>query len=302
MSYVLITPARNEARFLPDVIRSIAGQSILPIRWVIVSDGSTDETEEIVCHAANEHGFIRLIRLESGKTRSFGAKAAAFQRGWDEVKQLQFDYVGNLDADITLDSNYYQRIMQEMELDPGLGVGTGVCWDKRPDGFQCVTVSLNHAVGAVHFFRRACFEAVGGYKPVTVGGMDSIAILTARMNGWTTRCFRDLPVYHHKPVDSASGRSAIRIAYRAGMTEYHIGTHPLFALSKAIRRWKTSPMVLSVIVRLAAYLGLWLSRASRDASPELTRYVYREQLLRLKVLFSKSPFPHLSSPRESPKS
>jgi biofilm PGA synthesis N-glycosyltransferase PgaC len=302
VSYVLITPARNEAQFLPEVIRSIAGQRIPPIRWVIVSDGSTDGTDAIVRLAAAQHAFIRLLRLESGELRSFGSKAAAFQKGWNEVKQLQFDFVGNLDADITLDPGYYQRIIHEMEADTRLGVASGVCWDKRADGFQCVTVSLNHAVGAVHFFRRECFETVGGYKPVTVGGMDSIAILTARMNGWTTRCFPDLPVYHHKPVDSASGRSAIRIAYRAGMTEYHIGTHPLFAVSKAVRRWKSSPVLLSAVVRLGAYLVLWLSRARRDAPPELTSYVYREQLLRMKVLLSKPPFLHLRSSRESPKS
>ena len=285
--YALVTPARNEGKYLRALMDSVVAQIVQPVRWVIVSDGSTDDTDVIVTEYARRYPFISLLRRESGAERSFGSKAVAFQRGVEQLGSLAFDYLGNLDADITLEPDYYERILETMEQNPRLGVATGVCWDKTESGFHCVTMSLNHAVGAVHFFRRACFEAVGGYRPVSVGGMDSLAVLSARMHGWETRCWPELPVYHHKPVDSAGGRSAFRIAYRAGETEYHIGTHPLFAVVKALRRWRSSPLVLGSLIRLIAYFRLWIFSRPRDASPELTRYVHREQMARLRSLFRR---------------
>lgn len=285
--YVLVTPARNEGRFLQALLHSVLSQTILPVKWVIVSDGSTDDTEAIVTEYARRHPFISLLRRESGQERSFGSKAAAFQRGVEQLGPVAFDYLGNLDADITLEPGYYDRMLREMEQNPRLGIASGVCWDKTANGFKRVTISLNHAVGAVHFFRRDCFDAVGGYRPVSVGGMDSLAVLTARMLGWETRCFPDLPVYHHKPVDSANG-SAWRVAYRAGQTEYHIGTHPLFALVKAVRRWRSSPLLLGSMIRMLAFSRLWLFRQHRDASDDLVRFVQHEQLTRLRLLFRRS--------------
>jgi GT2 family glycosyltransferase len=221
--------------------------------------------------------------------RSFGAKARAFQRGLAELNQVNFDYIGNLDADVTFGPNYYSRMLEEMQKNRRLGVASGVCWDKTSSGFKLVTISLNHAVGAVQFFRRECFEAIGGYKPTTVGGVDSLAELTARMKGWETRAFQDLPFYHHKPVDSANARSAARVCYRAGQTEYHIGTHPLFAVAKAIRRWCEKPVLLSPAIRLWAYSKLWISGAKRDAPDDLVAYLKQEQLaiLRNTLLLKK---------------
>ena len=277
-AYTLVTPARNEAAFLPGVLDSILGQSVRPFKWVIVSDGSTDDTDKLVAIAAKKHAFIALISIKAEARRSFGSKAMAFRRGYEALQDLNFNYIGNLDADVTLESHYYQRILEEMERNPRLGVAGGVVWDKTAYGFRRTTSSLNHAVGAVQFWRRECFEAVGGYRPTTVGGVDSLAELTARMKGWETRSFPDLPIYHHKPVDSAGGRAAYRIAYRAGLTEYHIGTHPLFAFFKALRRWRERPVFAGVFIRLFAYGRLWLTGAKRDASDELVAYLKREQM------------------------
>jgi glycosyltransferase involved in cell wall biosynthesis len=276
-TYTLVTPARNEAAYIPRVIESVLGQSVLPVKWVIVSDGSTDETDEIVARAAQSSSLIQLIRISDGSKRSFGSKARAFKIGYDALHDVEFDYIGNLDADVTLEPNYYQRILEEMSKNTLLGVASGVVWDKTANGFRRTISSLNHAVGGVQFWRRACFEDIGGYRPATVGGIDSIAELTARMKGWETKSFPDLAIYHHKPVDSASGRSGIQIAYRAGLTEYHIGTYPPFAILKSIRRWKESPILLSSLVRIFAYGKLWFAGMPRDAPEELVSYLKKEQ-------------------------
>lgn len=277
-AYTLVTPARNEAAFLPDLLNSVVAQSVRPLRWVIVSDGSTDETDELVTKASTKYTFIQLISIKPEAQRSFTSKAMAFQRGYEALRHLSFDFIGNLDADVTLESHYYKRMLEEMERNSRLGVAGGVVWDKTARGFKRTTSSLNHAVGAVQFWRKECFEGVGGYRPASVGGVDSLAELTARMKGWETRSFPELPVYHHKPVDSLGGGKAYRIAYRAGLTEYHIGTHPLFAFFKAIRRWKERPVLAGVFIRLFAYCTLWLTKAKRDASKELVAYLKQEQM------------------------
>lgn len=293
MNYVLITPARNEAAFLPMVISSILAQTIRPHRWVIVSDGSTDGTDDIARTAAAQHDFIRFLRSEGRSTRGFGSKAVAFRAGRAVLGTEDYAYIGNLDADITFEPGYYERMLAEMEKNPRLGVASGVCWDKTPTGFKCVTISLNHAVGAVQFFRRECFDQIGGYRPTTVGGVDSLAELLARMHRWQTQAFADLPVYHHKPVDSASGGKSVRICYRAGQTEYHIGSHPLFAIAKAVRRWRQRPMLGSVFIRLYAYFKLSLFGAHRDAPEELVEYLKSEQLGTLRAwLLRRSATPH----------
>ena len=281
-AYVLVSPARNEAAYLPGVIESVLAQTILPLAWVVVSDDSTDATDAIVSEAAGKNRFICLLQVDGSRQRGFGSKARAFQAGYETLRHLDFAFVGNLDADVTFEAGYYERMLREMGRNPRLGVAGGVCWDKTPDGFRMITINLNHAVGAVQFFRRECYEAIGGYHPVSVGGVDSLAELTARMKGWETRSFSDLPFYHHKPVDSASGRTAVRICYRAGLTEYHTGTRPLFALAKAVRRWHEAPLVLSVFIRLFGYGKLWVSGAKRDASDELVAFLKREQMARLK--------------------
>ncbi|TKB23218.1 glycosyltransferase family 2 protein [Desulfopila sp. IMCC35006] len=281
-TYVLITPVRNEEEYIGQLIDSVLRQSILPMKWVIVSDGSTDDTERIVILKTKQHPFVQLVRLEKKSKRSFGSKALAFRKGYNVVQNLDYDYIGNLDGDVTFETNYYERMIEEMGRNPQLGVASGVCLDKTDYGFKRTLSSLNHAVGAVQFWRRSCFEAIEGYQPTTVGGVDSLAELNARMRGWETRSFADLPVYHHKPVDTANARTGIHIAYRAGMTEYHIGTYPLFAVLKAFRRWQQSPRIISAFIRLFAYGKLWVTRAPRDATVELESYLKKEQLASIK--------------------
>jgi biofilm PGA synthesis N-glycosyltransferase PgaC len=301
-AYTLVTPARNEASFLPGVLDSVLAQSIRPLRWIIVSDGSTDDTNELVAKASKEHAFIQLISLEPGAERSFASKAMAFRIGYEAVRHLGFEYVGNLDADVTLEPGYYQRMLEEMAKNPRLGVAGGVVWDKTARGFKRTTSSLNHAVGAVQFWRRECFEEVGGYQAATVGGVDSLAELTARMKGWETRSFADLPIYHHKSVDSVGGGNVYRIAYRAGLTEYHIGTRPLFAFFKALRRWRDRPLLVGAAIRFFAYCTLWLSKARRDASDELVAYLKHEQMHTLQRALcgngKRIPYPQWYSPTD----
>lgn len=277
-SYVLVTPARNEMNFLPALIECVLSQTVLPAKWIIVNDNSTDRTEEIARDAARTSARIEVIGMSASSGRSFGSKARAFDQGYRELRPMYFDYVGNVDADVTFGRTYYEQLLDRMAKSPRLGVASGVILDKTERGFRRTISSLNHAVGAVQFWRRECYEETGGYKPVTLGGMDSLAERTARLRGWETRSFEELAVLHHKPIDSAAGGTGSRIAYRAGCTDYYVGTSLLFAVLKAIRRWRERPMILSTFVRLLGYTRLCVLREDRDAPDDLVRFLRKEEV------------------------
>lgn len=286
--YVLITPAKNEEELLGRVINSVANQDIKPIKWIIVDDGSTDTTPEIIKEAEGTFPWVCGLTTESvNKKREFGAKAKAFNLALQILKNTSYDFIGNLDADITLPQNYYSFLMAKMYKKPKVGLASGVCLEKIKDRWTCITITYEHAVGAVQFFKRECFQAVGGYQPVTIGGVDTLAELTAKMLGWKVVNFSELPIYHHRPVDSLNARSKMKINFRAGMTDYYMGTHPVFAVAKALRRWKQHPILFSIIIQITGFCYAWGKSRSPDASPELAEFVRSDQMRRLKNFFLK---------------
>ena len=285
-SYVLITTAKDEAEYLEPLIQSVLAQTVPPLRWVIVNDGSTDNTGEIIERYAALHPWILFNHVEGAAGRSFASKARGFGWAYDQIKGLGFDFVGTLDADVTFEPDYYEQIIARMQSNPRLGVAGGALWDKDDEFFKRLISSPTFPPGPILFFRRLCFEEVGGYRTVSVGGVDSISVQTSRMLGWDTREFDELKVYHHKPTGASAG-SWLRRCYRDGLTEYYIGTHPLFAIAKAIRRAMHKPLFLGSLVRLIAYFRLWVVCAKRDAAPELVRYLALEQMTRLKTFLWK---------------
>ena len=215
LKYVLITPARNEEAFIEGTIRSMVVQTVRPLRWIIVSDGSTDRTDEIVKRYAAEHEWIELLRMPERRDRQFAAKANAFNAGYEKLKPLTFDLIGNLDADITLPSDYYEFLLSKFNERPKLGVaGTPFVEDStQPDKHTYAhgAANLEHVSGACQIFRRKCFEEVGGYVPIKGGAIDWIAVTTARMKGWETRTFTERVCFHrHRQSQSTASEISLR--------------------------------------------------------------------------------------------
>src|SRR5882672_171882 len=187
-TYVLITPARNEARSIDLTLKSGVAQTVRPAKWVIVSDGSTDGTDEVVKRYAARHGWIELVRMPERTERHFAGKVHAFNAGYARVKQLNYDMIGSLDADITFDEDYFSFLLGKLAQNPSLGL-VGTPFMEGNNRYDYRFVSIEHVSGACQLFRRACFEEIGGYVPVKGGGVDHIAVITARMKGWQTRTF-----------------------------------------------------------------------------------------------------------------
>jgi GT2 family glycosyltransferase len=285
LKYALITPAWNEERHLESLIASVVNQTILPVRWVIVSDGSVDRTDDIVRAHAERHPWIVLLRRERDTGRHFAGKAHAVNAGYEFVRSAEFDLIGNLDADITLPPDYYEFLIARFREMPELGVaGTPFVEDSsKPSAHSYAHgfADLNHVSGACQFFRRRCFEEIGGYTPVKEGGIDWVAVTTARMRGWTTRTFVEKTSFHHRSMGTAD-RNALRARFRHGQEEYLVGGHPLWQLLRGMFQMKNPPLILGGLCLTAGYLSAWVTRKPSPVPSELRAFHRSEQMARLR--------------------
>jgi glycosyltransferase involved in cell wall biosynthesis len=292
LSYALVTPARNEAALIDQTIRSVIAQTALPRRWIIVSDGSTDGTDEIVQRYAKEHDWIELLRMPERPDRQFAAKANAFNAGYARLAGVPFDIIGNLDADITFEPDYFSFLLSKFQLSPELGVaGTPFVEDhERLDQHSYAHQFANstHVSGGCQMFRQKCFAEIGGYIPVKVGAIDWIAVTTARMKGWQTRTFAEKVCFHHRKLGVGSGsHGKLRMRFHYGRKAYHVGGHPVWECLRGLFQMRQKPFVLGGLWFGAGYLWAALHRSERTVSPELMRFHRAEQMERLRRLFTR---------------
>lgn len=283
LEYVIITPARNEAAFIEKTIQSVIAQTVLPKRWVIVSDGSTDGTDEIVEKYRGGRPWLELMRLPERRERHFAGKVYAFNAAYERLKDLAFDVVGNVDADISFGPDYLDYLLGKFEAMPRLGVaGT----DYIEGGFHSFVdsyINPAHVNGGCQLFRRRCFEEIGGYVPIKGGGIDWIAVTTARMKGWTTRSFGERTFNHHRKIGTAGG-SELRARFHYGKKDYFLGGHPLWHVLRCGYQMAKRPYVLGGVCLLSGYVWCWLTGHERAVSPELMQFHRGEQLARLRSL------------------
>ena len=281
--YVLITPARNEEKFIEKLISSVIGQTVLPVRWVIVNDGSTDATASIVSSYLANHNWIELLNLPPHLDRNFAAKVFAVNAGLERVRNLDYEVVGNLDSDVSFDANYFEFLLKKFQEDPNLGVAGTIFHEEGYSSGKDSFEGQNHVPGGCQLFRRRCFEQIGGYIPNKAGGIDWIAVTTARMKGWKTRSFREKAFFHYRSLGTAE-RSVLSSAFSYGEKDYYLGGHPLWELFRVAYRMTKRPYLLAGIALLLGYVFAFLRRIERPVSVELMRFHRQEQLKKLKTI------------------
>jgi len=281
--YVLITPARNEEKFIERLIHSVTAQSVLPLKWVIVNDGSTDATARIVSRHLAKHEWIELLNLPSHRDRSFAAKVFAVNAGLEKVRNLEYEVVGNLDSDVSFDPDYLEFLMEKFQEDPDLGVAGTIFEEEGYSSGRDSFEGQSHVPGGCQLFRRSCFEHIGGYVPNKAGGIDWIAVTTARMKGWKTRSFREKSFFHYRSLGTAE-RSPLASAFSYGEKDYYLGGHPLWEIFRVAYRMTKKPYLLGGAALFSGYLSAFLRRAERPVSDELMRFHRKEQLRKLKTI------------------
>jgi len=280
ISYILITAAKNEEDYIEKTIQSVIAQSVLPQKWVIVSDGSTDRTEEIVNKYATHYDFIQLVSTDAGEQRNFGSKARAITAGYERVKSIYHDYVGILDADVSFSPTYYESVIRKFVENTKLGIAGGILFDRHKEKYIKQRTSTHWSVsGPIQMFRRECFEQIGGYVPVR-GGVDAVAEVMARMKDWEVIAFPEIHVFHHRPTGAEKG-SKHAIWFNQGVEDYLLGYHFAFVPVRCILRVIERPYLLGSLFMLCGYCWYWIRRPRRQVSSEFVQYLRREQLKRL---------------------
>jgi glycosyltransferase involved in cell wall biosynthesis len=285
MKYVLITPARNEATFIGKTLDSMVAQTVPPQLWVIVDDGSTDRTAEIVQDYAKRFPWMELIRRPQRLDRSFAGKVHAFNAGLERVRSLPFEVIGNLDADLSFEPNYLEFLMRKFAEDPKLGVaGTPFTEDGGYDTAKDSFEGENHVAGGCQLFRRQCFQEIGGYIPNRAGGIDWIAVTTARMKGWKTRSYVQKRFHHYRALGTA-GKCSVRALFSYGEKDYYLGGSPVWQAFRVAYRMTKQPVLIGGLALLSGYCWAAIRRMERPVSRELMRFHRREQMKKLKAIF-----------------
>ncbi len=283
--YVLITPARNEEEYIEKTIQSVISQTVLPEKWIIVSDGSTDRTDEIAGTYADKYSFIELVTASSDHKRNFGSKVKAFNAGYAHLGQTHYSFIGNLDADVSFDPGYYESILKEFDRNPRLGLTGGIIQELINGEYVSQNISRNSCAGAIQLFRRECFEKIGGYIELPYGGIDAAAEIMVRMHGWEVETLPAYKVLHHRRVATTS-EHICRARFRQGIMFHLLGYHPFFQFMRCLNQVLQKPYIIGSI---CMFFGFWWShvrRYPRTVPDDMIRFLRKEQMQRLVGLLS----------------
>jgi biofilm PGA synthesis N-glycosyltransferase PgaC len=251
------------------------------MRWIIVSDGSTDGTDEIVAKYVTCHPWIELLRMPTRRKRDFAGKVLAFNAGYDRVRDLPFEVVVSLDADISFGEDYFSFLLQKLAEDRSLGLVGTPFRDLDDASYDYRFASTEHVSGACQVFRRQCFEEIGGYVPAKGGGIDRIANLSCRMKGWRTHTFTEKSYMHHRKMGGAEN-GQLGASFKNGCKDYAVGTHPVWMLFRVAYQMSRVPYIIGGLALAWGYVWSYVRITERPVSLELVEFNRQEQLRRLK--------------------
>ncbi len=266
LSYVIVSPVRDESRYLQQTLDSVLNQSLRPVKWFLVDDGSTDETPAILSRFASSHDFVTVLRRHRQDGRQPGGGVVrAFQYGYDAIEATAYDVVVKLDCDLQFEPDYFQRLIAHFESDEKLGIASGVyCEEGRPGEWRVVDMPYYHAAGACKAVRKKCFEEIRGFVPAR--GWDTVDEVRAISLGWGTKHFLELQMKHLKP--EGTGIGMLRTSSMQGEIFYTTGgTASLFFL-KLCKRLFAKPFLVGAAMMLHGYTQAMLRRKPLLVSSE----------------------------------
>ena len=274
---VLVTPVRDEQKYIGAMIESIINQVVRPAKWIIVDDGSTDSTRTIVKSYALQYEFITLIELPARSKRQPGGESAISQ-GLNQIELSDYEFVARFDADLRFESDYFARMLEEFTADPTLGIAGGGLYIQQDRALRPELAPDYHVRGALKMYRRECYEDIGG---LTTGiGWDTIDEVTAWTKGWTTKSFFECQVIHRRPT--GEGLRASRVYWERGKAEYFTWSHAFFVGAKTLKIAADAAGPVCALCFLAGFVWSYVQRYDRLSDPEFTRIRRSQQWGRTK--------------------
>ncbi|WP_373500723.1 glycosyltransferase family 2 protein [Desulfococcus sp.] len=279
--YVIVSPVKDEEKYISLTLQSVINQSIKPVLWIIVDDGSIDKTSEIINGFLAANTFIRYERNpKAGERKLAFAEIQAFNRGCRLIDSTDYDFIVKLDCDLSFDTNYFEQLLEKFRMDEKLGIASGVYLEPNRSGiWQEVIMPSYHAAGASKVVRKECFEQIGGFIPAP--GWDTVDEIRAMSRGWRTTHFSNLKMYHHKPEGSSIG--VFKNSFMQGEAYYRSGGSLLFFVFKAIRRFLTFPFMAGGFGLIWGYLKAVLDKKPPLVKEPEARYYNAQLLKRLKA-------------------
>jgi biofilm PGA synthesis N-glycosyltransferase PgaC len=276
--YVIITPVRDEEAYLEFTIESVLRQSVRPEEWIIVDDGSTDNTGNIIDKYASLHPWIRGIhRTNRGFRKAGGGVVDAFNDGYRALTGQDWEFIVKLDGDLTFAPDYFESCLGKFAYETKLGIAGGIICHVV-NGIKLLETGPEfHVRGATKIYRKECWDAIGGFWPAP--GWDTMDEVKARRLGWITRSFSDLHLVHHRITGTAEGIWAGMV--KNGRANYICGYHPLFMLSKFFLRLFRKPYVVGSVGLMYGFVSGYLKRIPQVDDPITIRYLRRQQMNRL---------------------
>lgn len=278
---VVITPARDEEQNIGSTIVSVVKQTIKPTLWIIVNDSSADKTAEIVSGYGREYPWIKLIDHPAIGERRPGTRVVEAFRYGEKFLPDVYDFIVKLDADVTMDVDYFQRLLGEFENDPRLGIAGGYCAISINGMTVFDETPAYHVRGATKIYRRQCYQQIGGLLPVM--GWDTLDEMKAMMLGWKTKSFKEAVLTHPRPTGSATGLT--RYAWMAGKSFWFMGYDPIYLLLSSMKRVFRRPYLLFGMTIILGYLSGLISKAPIIDDKDLVRFIRKFQRNRLKGMY-----------------
>lgn len=276
-AYVIISPGRNEAEFMRRTLDSVIAQTVRPALWVIVDDGSTDDSPAILAEYAARHDWIRILRKQDRGHRLVGPGVIdTFYAGWDTVDAAQFTYLCKLDLDLDLPAGYFEGLMTRMEQTPRIGTCSGKPYIRRAGQLISERRGDEMSAGMTKFYRCSCFADIGGFVREVM--WDAIDCHKARQLGWIAVSWDDpeLRFEHLRPMGSS--QTGIHTGRRRhGFGQYYMGSDFLYFLATCGFRMMEPPYVTGGLSMAWGYIGAWLRRTPRHGDAELRRFIRRYQ-------------------------
>ncbi len=275
--YVVVSPVKDEAAFIDATIHSMIVQTICPVAWVIVNDGSRDETEAIVRKYAQEYPWIRLVNRQATAVRKRGRGVVeAFYAGFETIHE-EYDFIVKLDGDLTFEPDYFEALLGEFNQDAQLGIAGGGLYEK-PDGKSWVLYTVeDHVRGCTKIYRKSCFVAIGGLVPAM--GWDGIDEWKALYAGWKIKSFLEQKIYHYRFTGAATGY--IKSFIEQGGGAYRMGYHPIYMIARGIHCMGDRPYVIGGIAIIGAYFGAMIQRQEMLADTAVIHFIRQRQMKKL---------------------
>ena len=279
--YVIISPVRDEEKYIAKTISSVVLQNVLPLRYIIVDDGSRDGTGAIIDDFAKRYSWITAIhRKDRGFRNSAGGEVDAFYDGFQLIENDPWDFVVKLDGDLSFEPDYFEKCFSFFDAAPTLGIGSGEIVNLDKGRLFAENDPDFHVRGAAKMYKRECWDALGGMYPIN--GWDTLDEVKANMLGWKTRCFSSLKIIQHRPTGKAVG--SWKNAVKNGLGAHVAGYHPLYMAAKCIKRLFEKPYIVESVGLMFGFVKGAVTGLARVDDGELIRYLRCQQLRRLFLL------------------